>query len=363
MTFSVSQPASAEQIRNSFPRLCFVGPMLGLHAGFVPNPAEVLAPRLRREGYQCMLTSSVRNRYLRLADIVQTLIRRRSCIDVVCLQTYSGPSIVVELVVGVLSRLLGHKVLMVLHGGNMPAFMRRHPVLSKRALSFAHLIVTPSHYLAHAIEQYGFTARVIPNMVDLHLYPFRQRRQLRPRLLWMRTFHPIYNPEMAIDVLHHVRRAYPDATLTMAGQEKGSVEAVRQRVIQLGLQDHVRFAGFLNRELKQAEFAGHDIFLNTNRVDNMPVSVVEAGAFGLPIVATEVGGIPFLLRTGQDALLVPDENVEAMSAAVQRLLADADLAEKLSLAGRHLAEECDWSQVKMQWEDAFQTVMAKSTRF
>lgn len=359
MTGLVSQPTSANSMRGSRPRLCFVGPMLGQHAGYVPNPAEVLAPRLQREGYQCSLTSPVLNRYLRLADIVRAIMYQRSRLDVLCLQAYSGPSIVVELVVGALGRLLGKKIVMVLHGGNMPAFMSRHPHLTRHVLRYAHLIVTPSPYLAHAVQRYGFQAQVIPNMIDLEHYPFRQRRELSPRLLWMRTFHPIYNPEMAIDVLNDVRRAHPNATLTMAGQEKGSIESVRQRVAQLGLHDHVRFAGFFDRKQKQDEFAAHDIFLNTNRIDNMPVSVVEAGAFGLPIVATEVGGIPFLLRNQQNALLVPDEDAQAMSAAVRRLLAEPDLAEQLSSGGRCLAEQCDWSRVKMLWDDAFQLVMTK----
>ena len=357
MTQTISSYALSEHTTSRHPRICFVGPMLGRHAGWVPNPAEILAPRLAQAGYTCLLTSPVRNRYLRLLDIIQTLVRARRRIDIICLQAYSGPSIVVELVVGILAKMIRRPVVTVLHGGDMPAFMSRHPRVTKRVLGYTCVLVTPSPYLAHSVQRHGFVARVIPNMIDLDRYPFRPRRNLRPRLLWMRTFHPIYNPELAIDVLEQVSRVYPDVTLTMAGQEKGSLETVRRRALDRGLQDRVRFAGFFDMPRKQAEFAAHDIFLNTNHIDNMPVSLVEAGAFGLPIVATAVGGIPFLLRHAESALLVPDGDAAAMSGAVTRLLSDPDLAERLSAAGRHLAEQCDWSRTRALWDSVFETAM------
>ena len=123
-----------------------------------------------------------------------------------------------------------------------------------------------------------------------------------------------------------------------------------------GLGDAVRFPGFLDAAAKAREFAAHDIFLNTNRVDNMPVSVVEAAAFGLPIVATAVGGIPHLLRDGETGLLVPDGDAAALSGAVRRLLEQPALAGRLSANGRRLAESCGWEQVRRQWAALFDEV-------
>jgi len=220
-------------------------------------------------------------------------------------------------------------------------------------------IPTPSAYLAKAIEPYGFQARVIPNAIDLQNYPFQLRRQLQPRLLWMRTFHEIYNPQMAVDVLKRLKETYPHATLTMAGQEKGLLEPTRAYTRELGLEDHVSFTGFLNMGDKQRVFPAHDIYLNTTRVDNMPVSVVEAAAVGTPIVATAVGGVPFLLTDGENAFLVPDEDVSAMTQSICRLLASPELAAHFSRAGRTLAEASDWSQVLHQWEKTFTEVLRR----
>jgi glycosyltransferase involved in cell wall biosynthesis len=178
----------------------------------------------------------------------------------------------------------------------------------------------------------------------------------------MRTFHEVYHPELALRVLAELRQSHPEATLTMAGQEKGLGARVEQLTEELGLCDAVRRPGFLGLERKQQEFNRHDIFLNTSRIDNMPVSVLEACAFGLPVVATRVGGIPDLLEHERTGLLVPDGDVGAMAAAVRRLVDEPALARRLSAGGRVLAELSRWEAVRPQWETLFNEVInARST--
>ncbi|RPI57484.1 MAG: glycosyltransferase, partial [Acidobacteria bacterium] len=197
---------------------------------------------------------------------------------------------------------------------------------------------------------HGFNAELIPNLIDLENYPYRHRRQLQPRLLWMRSFHPLWNPEMALRVFRRVHDHLPHAVLVMAGQDKGFQAQTMELARDLNLGDAVRFPGFLNEEAKIREGSTADIFLNTNRVDNMPVSVVEACALGLPVVATKVGGIPDLLTDGDNALLVPDNDDVRMADGVLRLLNDPDLAGRLSANARRLAEQSAWKRVGPEWQ-------------
>jgi glycosyltransferase involved in cell wall biosynthesis len=173
----------------------------------------------------------------------------------------------------------------------------------------------------------------------------------------MRTFHPVYHPEMAIDVLAALRQTHPAAVLTMAGQDKGMLAAARERARLRGLADAVRFPGFLRAEAKAREFSRHDIYLNTTRVDNMPVSVLEACACGLPVVATNVGGIPYLLEHENTGLLVPDGDAQAMAEAARRLLGEPGLAARLSANGRALAVSCGWEAVRPKWEALFREIV------
>jgi glycosyltransferase involved in cell wall biosynthesis len=166
----------------------------------------------------------------------------------------------------------------------------------------------------------------------------------------MRHFYPYYNPEMAVHVLARLRTTMPDATLVMAGEDKGIEADVRKLAQELGLNGAIRFPGFLDAPSKMREGSRADVYLNTNTIDNMPVSVIEAGAMGLPVVATNVGGIPDFLTDGENALLVRDGDVDGMVRAITRLLTEPGLAARLSVNGRRLAERSSWEQVRPQWE-------------
>jgi glycosyltransferase involved in cell wall biosynthesis len=330
--------------------------MIGRNPGWVTTQGERLGDLLEQEGYPVISVSSSTNRYIRLADIVSTLIRRRKEFDILLLQVFGGPSFVVEDIASWLGRVFGHRIIMVLRGGAMPDFMARYPGWNNRVLRRAHLMVTPSVYLKRAIEPYGFQARVIPNVIDLSAYQYRHRETLSPRLFWMRSFHPIYNPLMAVRVLADLKKQIPEATLVMAGQDKGQEAEVRALAKSLGLNGALRFSGFLDMAGKMREANAADIFINTNAIDNMPVAVVEACAMGLPVVSTDVGGLPDLLTDGETGLLVPGNDVRAMTDNICRLLHEPALAAKLSEKGRELAAQSSWELVGAEWESVLSEV-------
>jgi glycosyltransferase involved in cell wall biosynthesis len=169
----------------------------------------------------------------------------------------------------------------------------------------------------------------------------------------MRSFHPIWNPDMAVRVLSRLRTEGIDASLVMGGADKGYLAETRELARALHVADHVRFVGFLGPKDKAREGDVADIFLNTNRIDNMPVAVIEACAMGLPVVSTNVGGIPDLLTQGATGLLVASEDDEAMTGCVRRLLREPALCRNLSTNGRQLAERCSWPVVRQQWLELF----------
>jgi glycosyltransferase involved in cell wall biosynthesis len=340
-------------MHDSRARLCFVGPMLGRHPNYVTTQGEILGRHFGECGYPVIETSSSLNRYVRFLDIATTIVRRRNDIDVLVVNLYGGPSFAVEDVASWLGRRSGHRVVFILRGGAIPSFMTRHPRWVRRVLARAHAIITPSAYLARAVATQGFKARVIPNVIDLTLYPWRRREEVQPKLFWMRTFEDAWNPFMPLRVLAKLRRRLSAASLTMAGQDNG-LEAETKRLAQdLGVSTAVRFPGFLDMQRKIEESDRADIFLNTNRIDNMPVSVVEACAFGLPVVSTNVGGIADLLTHDETGLLVPDDDEERMVDEIFRLLDDRALVARLSANGRRLAERSSWEAVRPQWEGLF----------
>jgi len=124
----------------------------------------------------------------------------------------------------------------------------------------------------------------------------------------------------------------------------------------------VTMAGFLDPAGKAREFDAADIYLNTNRIDNMPVSVLEACASGVPVVATRVGGVPYLLADGETALLVGSDDAAAMAKGVVRLLRDPVLAERLSSNGLALAARSAAERVLPSWSELIDRVAAAGKR-
>ncbi len=344
------------------PRLCFVGPMVGRTHGYVVTQGVRLSGHFRSAGYSALAVSPRTNRYARLADIVATIVRERRAIDIMVVHVYGGPSFVVEDIASGLGRRFGKRIIMLLHGGALPEFFASFPRWARRVLRRADAIVTPTGFLARTARAHGFAPTIIPNVIDVKAYPFRRRRLLAPRLFWMRTFDPTYNPLMAVGVLARVRASAPAATLVMGGQDKGMQEEVRREARALGVEDGLRLPGFLDMPAKLREGSGADIFINTSHIDNMPVAVVEACALGLPVVSTAVGGMTDLLTDGATGLLVPDGDADAMARAIERLLRDPDLAEALSSAGRRLAERSGWNQVRPQWEALFASLPGRVVR-
>lgn len=125
---------------------------------------------------------------------------------------------------------------------------------------------------------------------------------------------------------------YPDAALTIVGT--GSDEpALRALVQERGLQ-HVTFAGRVAPDEIHHSYAAADIYVQTPRIDNMPLSVLEAFASGLPVVSTGVGGVPAILTDGVHGLLAPDDDDEAVAANIVELIESPRSAEQLASAAR-----------------------------
>jgi glycosyltransferase involved in cell wall biosynthesis len=123
-----------------------------------------------------------------------------------------------------------------------------------------------------------------------------------------------------------------------------------------GVAQHVAFREAVPKRCLPELLDSADIFLNTSRVDNTPVSVLEAMAAGMCIVSTNAGGLPYLLRNEHDALLTGCEHPEEMAVAVRRVLTERGLAGQLSRNARRSVEPFDWPVVLPQWERLFLTI-------
>jgi L-malate glycosyltransferase len=218
-------------------------------------------------------------------------------------------------------------------------------------IRLADRIIVPSGYLVEVFGKFGFTAHSIFNISDLAAFECRDRTHVRPAILIARSLEPLYDIETSIRAFAAVKPAYPAATLMIAGA--GSEERrLKALVSELRLQD-VTFTGRVERTEMPGLFSQADIFLNSSVIDNMPVAIIEAFYAGLPVVTTDAGGIPFIVRNGESGLLVPMRDVNALATALKEIISDSALRQKVIDGGLAFARECRWDRVKWQWAHAY----------
>lgn len=333
------------------PAVLLVGNFLSATTG-ARSVCEDLALGFKAAGWSVITTSSLPSRFPRLLDFLSTVWRQRRRYNVALVDVYSGPAFVWADLVCRGLRMVGKPYVLTLHGGNLPEFAQGSPKRVRCLLQGSAAVTTPSAYLFDKMRPYRQDLVLLPNSLEIAKYSFRRRTPPALKLVWLRAFHEIYNPSLAVKVVAVLVNDFPSVKLTMIGPDKGdgSLEAARGLARKLGVMDNITFTGPIRKETTPHWLNQSDILLNTPRVDNTPVSVLEAMACGLCIVSTKVGGIPYLLENESDALLVPADDPSAMAKAIQRLLTEDGLGERLSGNARRKAERFDWGNILPRWE-------------
>ncbi|WP_340066134.1 glycosyltransferase family 4 protein [Ascidiimonas aurantiaca] len=279
----------------------------------------------------------------------------RNRVDLVLIDTYSTLNFFYAVVTASICNHLKLPYIPILHGGNLEKRLKKQPGLSKLLFTKAKCLIAPSLFLKNIFNTYGYTnIHYIPNSISLEKYPFKLREKTLPRLFWLRAFANIYHPEMAISVFKKLKLSHANTALCMVGPEKdGSLKRCREYSKTNKLD--VQFTGRLTKDEWISLSNDYSIFINTSRFDNAPVSIIEAMALGIPVVSTNAGGIPFLIKHEKNGLLVNCEDTHAMINEVIKLINDPELAKNLALEARKTAEQFNWEIIKEKWFEILNT--------
>jgi glycosyltransferase involved in cell wall biosynthesis len=326
----------------------YIGNKLSVHGSTVTS-IETLGQLLEGDGYIVRYASSEKSKVLRLLDMVLKTFRYSSTTDYVLIDTYSTSNFYYAVIISQLCRMLNLRYIPILHGGNLPKRLASSPKLCELLFKNSFVNIAPSRYLLSTFQNAGFgNITYVPNAITISNFPHKKREILAPKLLWVRSLAAIYNPKMAVEVLKLMKADFPDATLTMVGPDNEELsETLKNEAQKKNL--HVTFTGRLEQHQWTSLSQQFDIFINTSRVDNTPYSLIEAAALGMPIVSTNVGGIPYLFKNGEEAILVENANALEMANAIRNLLFDKELSGKIAVNARGLAESFDWQHIRHKW--------------
>lgn len=241
-------------------------------------------------------------------------------------------------------RLRGIPVILNYRGGEAEAFLERQSIWVRPTLRQAFAVIVPSAFLEGVFRRFGAVTEVVPNIIDVARFHPGPPRPATRHIIVTRNLEDIYDIPTALRAFAAILNVHPDATLTVAGSgpRRSDLETL---CWSLGIASSVRFAGGLDNENIAELYRSADVVLNPSTADNMPISLLEAMASGVPIVSTNVGGIPFFLQDDGNALLVPPRDPAAMATAALRLLGDAHLAARLCAPGLDIILNFGWPSV------------------
>jgi glycosyltransferase involved in cell wall biosynthesis len=259
---------------------------------------------------------------------------------------------------GWLARWRGRRMIVNYRDGRAEEHLREWPSAAA-TLRRADAVVTPSPYLAEVFRRHGLEAQVIPNAIDLKAFRYRERAMPGPVFLTNRGLEPLYDVASALRAFRLIQDRYPEATFVVAndGPLRGELEALARA---LGLR-RVTFAGAVGQARMAELYDAADIYVMSPTIDNMPGTVLECFASGLPVVSTRAGGVPYVAEHDRTALLTPIGDPEALAAASVRLMEEPGLALRLTReAYRECAGRYACTAVREQWTRLYTDLMASS---
>lgn len=307
--------------------------------GGISGQVEILQKKLREEGYVADIFSTKAPVWKRLM-MLPKLRRTAQAYEVLHIHCCSGWGFLPAVLGVSVGNKLGKRVVLTYHGGGGESFFDKHPRLVHKYLTRTNANIVLSGFLAKVFAKHHLSYTIIPNIIELDASHFLQRDSLKPCYICIRAHEALYNIPCILRAFQKVQKEIPDASLTLVGG--GSLhESLVQQSQAMGLQNVV-FTGRVDNS-KIFDFLDQaDVMLSAPKVDNMPVSLIEAMNAGLLIVSSKVGGVPYMIEDGKNGLLFESDN-------------EAELAETMLWAVRHqdevgaMIERAKQSVKQYQW--------------
>lgn len=259
-----------------------------------------------------------------------------------------------------IAKLRGVPVIVNYRGGEAEPFFAAAPRWVHRTLASADVLVVPSAFLEGVFRRFGFSSVIVPNIINLQRFNLPRKRAVEAshHIVVTRNLEPIYDIPTVLTAFSLILARLPGARLTIAGSgpELARLEALAK---DLKVDEAVRFAGRIDNEDIPALYAAADLMVNPSTVDNMPISILEAFASGVPVVSTDVGGVPFIAEHGRTAVLIPARAPEKMAAAMLEILENQSVAGRMAEAARDEVKQYAWPVIREKWLSAYRGAMVK----
>ena len=300
----------------------------------------------QEDGWQADIFSTKGNPIRRCIAFFKLLCKARRY-DIIHIHACSYWGMVPALFGIIAGKLWRKRTIITYHGGEAKEYFAKRAAFVRRWLGRADEVIVLSGFLKEIFDQYQIPCVVIPNIVVLRPQT-EHTATIAPKFISIRHLEPLYNIPCILQAYEQVLKVYPEATLDILG--RGSQREALEAYVEEHQLTGVTFVGQVPNDKIYDYFANASIMLSAPKIDNMPVSILEAMNAGLLVISSRVGGVPYMIEDGKTGLLFESENSN-------------DLADKMLWALEHPAEvqtittNAQAEVQKYEWENVKQQLM------
>lgn len=254
-----------------------------------------------------------------------------------------------------IANLFQKPVILHYHSGEAGDHLKRWKKTTRTVLKRVNRIVVPSSFLAKVFKDNEFSAETIPNVIETSQFSDSASKPEGLVFLSNRNLEPLYNVECTIRAFAFIQKRFHEAALVLAGS--GSESAHLKDVAQKLNLSNVAFCGSVSQTEMAKLFQGADFYLNSSNIDNLPNSIIEAFAAGVPVISTNAGGIPYILENERTGLLVDVGDCKGLAEAAIRLCENPEFAKTLADNAKQEVSKYVWKAVREEWVNAYRAVI------
>jgi colanic acid/amylovoran biosynthesis glycosyltransferase len=269
-------------------------------------------------------------------------------------QIYGTRSLYVQFLLAIIAYFKGCKIVSTIHGGSVPVFFRNlwlRGLMLNYVFNKSQIITVPSSYIKLSLPEFDNKIKVINNYLSSDFFTKNKESADEKiiKIIWVRAYHEIYNPLKALEVINKIKSKGLNVQLIMAGPDFGLLNKTKSLSEDLGLNGNIDFYERLT--ISEIDDLCFDItcYLCTNIIDNAPVTFLEMMARDIPIVTTNVGGIPYMVKNNETALVSEDNSADDLANIIIFLFNNPILRNSLIENGHLKLKDFQPQCITSQW--------------
>lgn len=263
--------------------------------------------------------------------------------DILHIHCCSGVGFFPAVVGIIVGKHLHKKIILTYHGGGADKFFNRYRLFVRYFLLKTDTNIVLSGFLGSVFDKYQIPYTIIPNTLEFDESRYKIRDSIKPNFISIRTLSPLYNIECILRAYKQVKEQISAATLTIVG-DGPSRQDLEAFVTENNIEG-VEFVGRVDNSKIYSYLDKADIMLSAPKIDNMPVSLLEAFNAGLLVISSNVGGVPYMITEGTNGLLFTSNNHIELAEKIIFALNHNNLAKYMIISAHNSLDQYKWAEV------------------